>query len=50
MIIDWFHEVLPKEGISIEDIDEAYIKITPKEKTCIIKAQGREFKSYIRYK
>ncbi len=48
-ISDWFHEVLPKEGIPIEVIDYAIIKIGPKGKKCIIKAQGREFKSGISY-
>ena len=49
-IVDWFHEVLPKEGIPLDVIDEAFIKITPEGKTCVIRAQGREFKSFIRYK
>ena len=48
-ISKWFHEVLPKEGIPIEVINKAIIKLTPKEKKCIIEAQGREFTSFIRY-
>ncbi|MFX1340217.1 MAG: hypothetical protein ACFFDK_16520 [Promethearchaeota archaeon] len=49
-ISKWFHEVLPKEGIPIEVIDEALIKLSSKEKRCIIRAQGREFTSFIEYK
>jgi len=49
-ISKWFREVLPKEGIPIEVIDKAIIKLSPKEKRCIIQAQGREFTSFIRYK
>jgi len=49
-ISKWFHEVLPKEGIPIEVIDRAIIKLSPKEKRCIIQAQGREFTSFIGYK
>ena len=49
-IFEWFHEVLPKEGIPIEIIDEAIIKLSPKEKRCVIKAKGREFTASIRYK
>jgi hypothetical protein len=49
-ISKWFHEVLPKEGIPIEVIDKAIIKLSPKEKRCIIQAQGREFTSFISYK
>jgi len=49
-ISKWFHEVLMKEQISIEVIDEAIIKLSPKEKRCIIRAQGREFTSFIQYK
>lgn len=48
-ICDWFHEVLPKEGILIDIIDEAIIKISPKEKRCIIKAQDRKFEAFIKY-
>lgn len=49
-ISKWFREVLRKEGIPIEVIDKAIIKLSPKEKICIIQAQGREFTSFIRYK
>ncbi len=49
-ISNWFYEVLLKEGIPIEVIDKAIIKLSPKEKRCIIQAQGREFSSHIRYK
>jgi hypothetical protein len=49
-ISKWFHDVLPKEGIQIEVIDKAVIKLSPQEKRCIIQAQGREFSSFIRYK
>ena len=49
-ISKWFREVLPKEGIPIEIIDKAIIIITPKEKRCIIKAQGREFTAHVLYK
>lgn len=49
-ISKWFRKVLPKEGIPIEVIDKAIIKLSPKEKKCIIQAQGREFTSFIRYK
>jgi hypothetical protein len=49
-ISKWFREVLPKEGIPIEIIDKAIIKLTPKEKICIIKAQGREFTANVPYK
>jgi len=48
-ISKWFREVLPKKGIPIEVIDKAIIKLSPKEKRCIIQAQGREFTSFIRY-
>ena len=45
----WFHEVLPKEGIPIDVIESAIIIINPKGKQCIIQAQGREFKSEVKY-
>lgn len=48
-IIDWFHKVLPKEGIPIEIIDKAILKITPKGKECIIEAQGRKFTSFLNF-
>ena len=49
-ISKWFCGVLSKEGIPIEIIDKAIIKIAPQGKTCIIQAQGREFKATINYK
>ena len=49
-ISKWFREILPKEGIPLEIIDKAIIKVSPKEKRCIIKAQGREFTAYVPYK
>jgi len=49
-IIDWFHNVLPKEGIPIEVIDKAILKINPMGKECVIEAQGRRFTSFINYK
>jgi hypothetical protein len=42
-ICEWFHKVLPKEGIPIDIIDKAVIKISPQGKKCIIQAKGREF-------
>ena len=48
-IIDWFHEVLPKEGIPIEVIDKAILKLGPKGKKCIIEAQGRSFTSFLKF-
>ena len=48
-IIDWFHNVLPKEGIPINIIDEAILKINPKGKECIIKAQGKEFSAILNF-
>jgi len=44
-IINWFHEVLIKEGIPIEVINKASLKISPKGKECIIVANGRKFRS-----
>jgi len=49
-IIDWFHEVLPKEGIPLDIIDYAILNITPNGKECIIKANEREFRSFLSYK
>ena len=49
-ISNWFRKVLPKEGIPIEVIDKAIIKLSAEEKRCIIQAQGREFTSFIKYK
>ena len=48
-IINWFHEVLPKEGIPIEIIDTAILKINSKGKECIIEAQGRKFTSFLKF-
>lgn len=48
-IINWFHEVLPKEGIQIEVIDKAILKINPQGKECIIEAQGRTFTSSLKF-
>ena len=48
-IVNWFHDVLPKEGISIDVIDNAVLKITPKGKECIIEAQGRKFTSSLKF-
>jgi hypothetical protein len=49
-IIDWFHQVLPKEGIPLEIIDKAILRITPTKKECIITSQGRTFKSNLKFK
>ena len=49
-ISEWFHEVLPKEGISLNVIDKAILKISPNGKECIINAQGREFKAFLSFK
>ena len=49
-ISEWFHQVLPKEGIPLDVIDKAIIKISPKGKECIIQAQGREFKAFVSFK
>lgn len=46
----WFHEVLPKEGIPLDVIDKAILKISPNGKKCIIHAQGREFKASVSFK
>jgi hypothetical protein len=48
-IIDWFHQVLPKEGIPINVIDKALLNITPKGKECVIETQGRSFRSYLKF-
>jgi len=48
-IINWFHAVLIKEGIPIEVIDQAILKINTQGKHCIITAQGSEFKSYLEF-
>ena len=49
-IIDWFHEVLPKEGIPFDVIGCAILNISPNGKECIIKANEREFRSFLSYK
>ncbi|MFX1395128.1 MAG: hypothetical protein ACFFAH_16370 [Promethearchaeota archaeon] len=49
-ISEWFHNVLRKEGIPLDVIDKAIIKISPKEKECIIQAQGRVFKASVSFK
>jgi hypothetical protein len=49
-IVNWFHEVLPKEGIPLEIIDKAILKISPQGKECIIEAQGRKFSSFLKFK
>jgi hypothetical protein len=48
-VIDWFHRVLQKEGIPIEFIDKAVLKINPKGKKCVIEAQGRKFDSSLKF-
>ncbi len=48
-IIDWFHKVLPKEGIPIEIIYTAILKINPQGKKCHIEAQGRKFTSFLKF-
>ena len=45
-IVEWFHNVLPKEGIPIDIIASAILLITPEKKDCIIKAKGKTFKSF----
>lgn len=49
-IIDWFHEVLPKEGIPLDVIDKAVLKISSQGKECVIEAQGRTFTSFLKFK
>ena len=48
-IINWFQKVLPKEGIPIEIIQKAILRITPKGKECIIEAQGKKFSSFLEF-
>ena len=48
-IIEWFHNVLPKEGIPIKVIDKAILKINPQGKECVIEAQGRVFTSFLKF-
>ena len=50
LISEWFHEVIKKEGIPLDVIEDAIIKISPEQKQCIIKARGRIFQSSYRYK
>ena len=49
-ISKWFQGVLSKEGIPIEVIDKAIIKLSPQGKIGIIESQGREFRASIDYK
>ncbi|MEJ2249888.1 MAG: hypothetical protein P8Y97_09535 [Candidatus Lokiarchaeota archaeon] len=49
LIIRWFHEILPKEGIPLNIIDKAILKISAQGKECIIEAQGRRFKSFEKF-
>jgi hypothetical protein len=49
-IIEWFHQVLPKERIPIEIIESAILKITPIGKECIIESQGKTFKAYMKFR
>jgi hypothetical protein len=46
-ISKWFHDVLVKEGIPVDVIESAIIKITPGGgKICVIRAEGRKFESW----
>jgi len=49
-IYEWFHDVLPREGITLDVIDKAILKINPKGKECIITSQGREFRAKLKFK
>ena len=49
-IHEWFHDVLPREGITLDLIDKAILKISPEGKKCIITSQGREFKAELKFK
>jgi len=49
-IYEWFHDVLSREGISIDVIDKAILKINPEGKKCIINSQGREFRAELKFK
>ena len=49
-IYEWFHDVLPKEGIPLDVIDEAILKINSEGKECIIVSQGREFRAELKFK
>ena len=48
-LINWFHEVLPKEGIPIDVLDNAILKINSEGKECIIEAQGRKFTASLKF-
>jgi len=48
-IIDWFHKVLPKEGIPMQILDIATLKTSPQGKECIIEAQGLNFTSFLKF-
>ena len=48
-IINWFHTVLLKEGIPIEVIDQAVLKLNSQGKKCVIEAQGRKFTSFLKF-
>ncbi len=41
----WFHQGLKKEGIPLDVIESAIIKITPDQKQCLIVAGGKTFES-----
>ena len=49
-IYEWFHDVLPREGIALDVIDKAILKINHEGKKCIIISQGREFKAELKFK
>jgi len=49
-IYEWFHDVLSREGIGIDVIDKAILKINPEGKNCIINSQGREFRAELKFK
>ena len=49
-IHDWFIEILPKEGIPLNILDKAILKITPEGKECFIKVQNKEFKEKLKFK
>lgn len=44
-IAQWFHQALKKEGIPLDVIERAIIKITPETKQCVIVADGKTFES-----
>ncbi len=49
-IYEWFHDVLPREGITLDVIDKAILKVNSEGKMCIIVSQGREFRAELRFK